>query len=183
MYELSEVPGDHNVVRGSLGSNIGEGVIGIKSGHETITIFPDALKVLQDYHEGKYPFKIAAASSADTPRAVKIGRAAMARLEIVPGVTMREVFNKGWDKGFEGNLQIGRSPPLSSDKSSTHFPILKEKCGIDYSGMLFFDDCNWGDHCTKVANACPGVVTVRTPRGLEAAQWTAGLEAYEKRYR
>jgi len=33
--------------------------------------------------------KIAAASSADTPKAVKIGKTAMGLLEILPGVTMR----------------------------------------------------------------------------------------------
>lgn len=182
MYELHQVPTDKDVVKGSLGDGVGDGVIGVKSGHETIKLFPDALKVLQDYHAGKYPFRIAAASSADTPLAVQIGRAAMDRLEVLPGVSMREVFNRGWEPGFEGHLQIGRSPPLSSDKSRTHFPILKAETGTGYEGMLFFDDCNWGDHCQKVAKACPGVVCVRTPRGLQMQQWEQGLSEYTKRY-
>jgi hypothetical protein len=71
-------------------------------------------------------------------------------VQIVPGVTLREVFNQGWDSGFEGNLQIGRTPPLSSDKSRSHFPILRERTGVEYAHMLFFDDCNWGDHVSKV---------------------------------
>ena len=61
---------------------------------------------------------------ADTPLAVSIGRKAMSMLEVDAGVTVRQVFAKGWPEGFEGNLQIGRSPPLSSDKAVTHFPIL-----------------------------------------------------------
>jgi magnesium-dependent phosphatase 1 len=53
--------------------------------------------------------------------------------------------------------------------------------------MLFFDDCNWGDHCAAVANGCRekasglGPVTVRTPRGLQVADWEEGLEAYRRR--
>ena len=51
-----------------------------------------ALRVFQEYWTGKYPgMRLAAASSADTPLAVKIGRKAMTLLEIVPGVTMEEV--------------------------------------------------------------------------------------------
>ena len=40
--------------------------------------------------------------------------------------------------------------------------------------MLFFDDCNWGDHCAAVGNGCRekasglGPVTVGTPRGYKS---------------
>ena len=46
--------------------------------------------------------------------------------------------------------------------------------------MLFFDDCNWGDHCAAVANGCRdemtglGPVVVRTPRRL---RWPSGRRA------
>ena len=68
-------------------SKQGKGVIGVKSGGQVIKIFPGALRVLQAIHAGKYPgpMRLATASSADTPRAVQIGKAAMAILEIVPG--------------------------------------------------------------------------------------------------
>ena len=45
------------------------------------------------------------------------------------------------------NLQIGRQPPLSSDKSRTHFPIIQRETGVPYDEMLFFDDSVWSDHC------------------------------------
>ena len=77
-------------------------------------------------------------------------------LEIFPGVTVREVFAKGWPEGFEGNLQIGRTPPLSPEKHQTHFPILQSETQIAYNKMLFFDDCNWGDHCANVEKYCTG---------------------------
>lgn len=127
-------------------------MIGCKSGRSTITLFDGALHALRQIHKGVHPeMRCAAASSADTPQAVAIGRAALGILEVVPGVTVREVLATGWPDGFEGNVQIGRTPPLSSDKSATHFPLLLEKTGIPYAEMLFFDDCNWGDHCAKVS--------------------------------
>jgi magnesium-dependent phosphatase 1 len=146
------------------------------------------MRALQRFHAGEYPgMRIAAASSADTPLAVRIGRSALDVLEIFPGVTAREAFSIGWPAGFEGNLQIGRTPPLSSDKAATHFPILRRETGIAYDEMLFFDDCNWGDHCGAVARGCvearsgEGPVVVRTPRGLGIDEWELGLERFRQR--
>ena len=65
------------------------------------------------------------------------------------------------------------------------FPALKKATGVAYDAMLFFDDCNWGDHCAMVAQGCTekasgkGVVTVRTPRGLGEPEWRRGLEAFQ----
>ena len=82
MYTLDSIPTVKDAQRGKLGDK-GEGVVAVSSGYEDIRIFPAALTVLQDFYEGKYGSKmrIAAASSADTPRAVSIGRAAMGILE------------------------------------------------------------------------------------------------------
>lgn len=130
-----------------------------------------------------YPgVRIAAASSADTPLAVSIGKKSMSMLEIFPNVTMRDVFAMGWDDGFEGNIQIGRTHPLSSDKSKTHFPILHRETGIAYDKMVFFDDCNWGDHCSNVAAACPGVITQKTPTGLQEIEFFQALSMYDAKY-
>lgn len=182
MYTLSVVPTKDHAKLGNLG-DFGDGAIGVCSGREVIQLFPGALKVLQDFYLDKYPgMRIAAASSADTPLAVRIGKAAMNILEILPGVTMRMVFAKGWDDGYVGNIQIGRTPPLSSDKASTHFPILREATNVEYKDMLFFDDCLWGDHCGRVEKHCPGVVAVRTPDGLGEKEWLEGLKKYSQRY-
>ena len=143
MYTLDAVPTPKDAHRGQLNGK-GEGVVAVSSGYEDIRLFPAALKVLQDFYTGDvYPasMRIAAASSADTPRAVAIGRAAMGILEILPGVTMRQCFAKGWPAGFEGNLQIGRSPPLSSDKAATHFPILQRETGVPYNKVRVFPLC------------------------------------------
>jgi magnesium-dependent phosphatase 1 len=179
MYQLDEIPNaDKSCIRGMLGRSGKEGVVGVKSGRATVQLHPGAMLALQEFYNGKYPgMRIAAASSADTPHAVKIGRASLGLLEVVPGVTVRQVFNQGWDEGFEGNMQIGRTPPLSSRKEVTHFPILKEHTGIAYEDMLFFDDCNWGDHVGNVKRTC-GVVGHRTPHGLQEDDWIAGLKLY-----
>ena len=179
MYTLSQVPSSSDAILGDLG-DLGEGIIAVQSGRERIALFPGALRVLQEFYQGAYgAMRIAAASSADTPHAVKIGRTALGILEVVPGISVREVFARGWPPGFEGNLQIGRSHPLSSDKAATHFPFLKEATGVGYSDMLFFDDCNWGDNCGKVARRCKGVVTQRTPNGLQWQEWEEGLHNFE----
>ena len=54
-------------------------------------------------------------------------------------------------------------------------PITRAGCtsletGVPFDRMMFFDDCNWGDHCLAVSQGCVekatglGPVTVRTPR-------------------
>ena len=188
MYTLREVVDPGKNVRGSLGDDVGEGVVAAVSGRTRIRINPGALHALQNYYRGKYPgMRLAAASSADTPLAVRIGRSALAQLEIFPGVTAREVFAIGWPEGFEGNLQIGRTPPLSANKAATHFPILRRETGVPFDEMVFFDDCNWGDHCAAVAQNCVektsglGPVTVRTPRGMRVDEWERALKLYGDR--
>ena len=175
MYMLGDMP--DRPIKGDLNGR-GVGVIGVHSGPDVIKLFPGALAAMQEVADGKHPgMRMAVASSADTPRAEKIGRAAMEMLEILPGLTMKELLTRG---GFEDgrNLQIGRQPPLSSDKAQTHFPILQKATGIPYDEMLFFDDCGWGDHCANVERYCEGVVTQRTPRGLQLVEWNNALRKY-----
>lgn len=182
MYELREVPTHASTVRGTLNGDE-QGVTGVRSGDHLIRLFPASLAILRLFYLDAFPgMRIAAASSADTPHAVRIGRAAMGLLEVLPGVTLRQVFAKGWPEGFGGNLQIGRSPPLSSDKAETHFPLLRGETGVSYMDMLFFDDCNWGDHCANVERECPGVTVQRTPRGLQLAEWEAGLASFRAKW-
>ena len=187
MYELQHIPTAVDAVVGPLLEE-GEGVRAVRSGGDTISLFPGALRALQRVHAGEYDgaaeaggsgaLRLALASSANTPRAVAIGRAALGLLEVAPGATVLDVLRRGWPAGFEGHLQVGRSPPLSAQKWRTHFPALRDATGVPYGGMLFFDDANWDDHCALVAARCPGVVAQRTPRGLTEAEWEAGLRAF-----
>ena len=181
MFEMPSVPTASNVVRGDLNGR-GEGVIGVMSGRNKISLHEGSLVALQEHNDDKFPgMKVALASSANTPLACQIGRASLALLEVVPGVTVWDILMRDWN-GVDVN-QIGRQPPLSPNKSATHFPRLKEATSIPYDAMLFFDDCNWGDHCGQVAANCKeangkGVVTMRTPRGLGVKEFRAGIAAY-----
>ena len=164
-------------------------VVGAVSGRTVIRMHEGSRKALTEYYEGKYPgARLATASSADTPLAVKIGQSALRNLEIAPGVSAASVFAIGWEKEFDGNMQIGRTPPLSANKAQTHFPILRKFTNIEYHKMLFFDDCNWGDHCAAVESQCvepkAGLVPAiqRTPRGLGVKEWETALAKYKARH-
>lgn len=65
---------------------------------------------------------------------VSMYAAALKLLEVVPGTSVWDlVVGRDWN-GIDIN-QIGRQPPLSSNKSATHFPILREKTQIRYDRM------------------------------------------------
>ena len=130
-------------MKGDLGGR-GVAVVGVMSGRNRISLHDGSLLALQKHHDDEYPgMRVAFASSADTPFAERVGRAALRLLEVVPGTTVWDlVVERDW-KGRDVN-QIGRQPPLSSNKARSHFPALKTVTGIRYDRMLFFDDCNWG---------------------------------------
>ena len=180
MYEMRALPSGK--VMGDLNGR-GEGVIGVMSGRDKISLHKGSLIALQEHADGVYPgMKIALASSADTPFAEQIGRATLKMLEVFPGMTVWDLLMRDWD-GIDVN-QIGRQPPLSPNKAKSHFPRLREATGVRYDRMLFFDDCIWGDHCGMVAAACKepdtgkSVVTVTTPDGLGEKEWRKGIELY-----
>lgn len=184
MYEMPKIPSQDDAVMGDLNGR-GQGVVGVMSGGHQIRLHEGSLLALQNHHDGQYgdDMKLAFASSADTPLAEKIGRASLKLLQVVPGVTVWDlVVGRDW-QGKDVN-QIGRQPPLSSNKARSHFPFLKRETGIRYDRMLFFDDCIWGDHCGMVSNGCRepdtnlGPATVRTPNGLTKEKWHEGLKVY-----
>jgi magnesium-dependent phosphatase 1 len=181
MYEMPALPDRR--VRGDLNGR-GEGVVGVYSGPHKISLHAGSLQALQDHADGKHgTMKVCFASSADTPFAEKIGRASLKMLEVLPGLTVWDlVVGRDWN-GKDIN-QIGRQPPLSSNKAASHFPRLRQLTGIRYDKMLFYDDCNWGDHCGMVASGCrepdtkTGPAVLRTPYGLGIKEWNQGLKAY-----
>lgn len=66
-----------------------------------------------------------------------------------------------------------------TSRKTTHFRALHEESGVPYNEMLFFDDCNWGDHCADVT-ANFGVISQRTPRGMQLSEFHQGMEKYRK---
>ncbi len=102
-------------VQGDLGSGLGKGVIGVRSGGQTLQLFPGALQALQRIALNKYPgVRLAAASSADTANAEECAWKSFEMLEVLPGLTMEKLFSKGFEDIYPGNVQIGRG---SSERS------------------------------------------------------------------
>ena len=62
----------------------------------------------------------------------QVGRAALQLLEVVPGLTVWQLLMRDWE-GRDVN-QIGRQPPLSSNKAASHFPRLKQATGAPPGG-------------------------------------------------
>jgi len=138
-------------------------------GEEVVELYPGARLVLRELATNpKYAaVKIAVASSSLEP---SYSRACINGIEIVDGVTMKNMISFS---------QIGREGQLTSRKTS-HFKLLHEQSGIPYDEMIFFDDCNWGDHVGDLQDAF-GVVGVRTPNGLQLDEFHHGLEKYRNR--
>lgn len=145
MYEMSEIPTKKDRVMGSLASSVSvsgdagrdsdseEGVIGVYSGRNKISLHAGALVALQEqYCAHKYPgMKVCFASSADTPFAEQVGRATLQLLEIVPGVTIWQRLMQEWEQ-VDVN-QIGRQPPLSRYVYYTVFMCWVYMTSIQYS--------------------------------------------------
>ena len=84
---MPAVPTKADVVRGDLNGR-GEGVVGVMSGRNRISLHAGGLTALQEHADGAFPgMRVALASSANTPFAESIGRASLALLEVTPGVT------------------------------------------------------------------------------------------------
>ena len=66
----------------------------------------------------------------------------------------------------------------ASQVTATHFALLQRNTGVAFEKMVFFDDCNWGDNCARVARGCKGVVTQKTPHGLCKEAWALCLAKY-----
>eukprot|EP00536_Pseudo-nitzschia_multiseries_P011057 jgi/Psemu1/204829/e_gw1.358.52.1 len=175
--EMHELPGCPEIpVHGNLNPNATndngqqqKGVVGLKVPryHDTVTLYDGARRVL--YELATNPVykgvQLATASSSLEP---SYSYACLDGIEILPGLCLGDMMSYN---------QIGRTGKLSPDKV-THFQELHEESCVPYNEMLFFDDCNWGDHCRRVTNAF-GVVSQRTPRGLQWEEFHKGLKKYE----
>jgi len=185
MHELSGLPSvpvegpldptDNNSALGTVGMKVpsrrrgGRGFDwgGYNSNSEEIVeLYPGARLVLRELATNpKYKeVKIAVASTSLEP---SYSRACIDGLEIVEDVTMRDMISYA---------QIGRSGNLTSRKTS-HFRLIHEQSGVPYNEMLFFDDCNWGDHVGDLQSAF-GVFGVRTPNGLSLDDFHKGLKKF-----
>ncbi|CAJ1955765.1 unnamed protein product [Cylindrotheca closterium] len=169
--EMHELPGMPEIpVHGDLDDNGTQGVVGLQvmRYQDTVKLYPGARKVLHELATNpKYKdITLATASSSLEP---SYSYACLDGIEILPGVVMGDMMSHN---------QIGRTGRLSPDKVD-HFRLLHEESGIPYTEMLFFDDCNWGDHCARVSERY-GVVGQQTPYGLQWEEFLQGMSKFEK---
>jgi len=163
MHELDQPPTKR--ITGDLG-NGQVGVVGLQAGREIVQLYPGALVALQELttRPELQSVVVAAASTSLEPA---YAHTCLDRLEFLPG---RSVVSR------MTHLVIGRSGKLTKNKV-THFRELHAESGVPFDEMLFFDDCNWEDHCARV-NEAYGVVGHRTPKGLQVEDWHEGLRKY-----
>lgn len=135
---------------------------------EVVELYPGARRVLREIAtDPRYAdVKVAVASTSLEP---SYSRACLESIEVVEGVTMGDMISY---------KQIGRDGPYLTSRKTSHFRMIREESGgVPYEGMLFFDDCNWGDHVGDL-NREFGVVGVRTPQGLRLEEFHRGLEKF-----
>lgn len=174
MYTLSGRPsepieGDLNPKASGADRDKERGVIGLKVPYgPTVRLFDGAREVLRELvSDPKYEgIILAAASSSEEP---SYSYACLEGIEIIPGVTLSDIM---------AYHQIGRTGKLTSRKT-THFSLLHEESKVNYDEMLFFDDCNWGDHIRDISMTF-GVVGQRTPRGMQYSEFEKGLQLYRE---
>jgi len=147
------------------------GVIGMQvpGSSQAVYLYEGARKALREIGtDPKYKnVLIAVASTSLEP---SYSHHCIDHIEIFPRVTIRDILDHD---------EVGRSGHLTSRKT-THFKALHEESNVPYEEMLFFDDCNWGDHVKDLEDAY-GVTGQRTPYGLRMEEFYAGLEKYKKK--
>lgn len=128
--------------------------------------------------------KIAIASTAHSEFSEQASFAGLEILEFQPKTKLIQLINRNWPESVlkqKSHLQIGRRPPLSKFKHETHLPNLKNLAGVEYSEMIFFDDCLSRDHCTLVEQNLPELCCVRCPNGFNLPAFHEGLQKWRDR--
>ena len=180
MHELSGMPSipvegpldPNNPMDSPLGV-IGLGVRGNRrrwGSHEeeVVELYPGARLALRELLT-KPEYKNIQIGVASTSLEPSYSRACIAGIEITEGVYLKDIVTYA---------QIGRSGKLTSRKT-THFKLIHEESGVPYEDMLWFDDCNWGDHVGDL-NRAFGALGVRTPHGLQIKEFHDGLKMFSE---
>ena len=153
MFELSSAPTKYDAAAG-----------GVRAGSECVHLFPGALAVLRRLTDPAFSaVKIAVASSTTEPA---FAATCLEQLVVTdePRVTVADLVDY---------RQI-----YPANKGRRHFPALQRESNIPFSEMIFFDDCTYGDNCRDVSSACAGVLSMRTPSGLDERAFDDALKAF-----
>jgi len=153
MFELDGRPSRFDAEKG-----------GVRAGSDIVRLFPGAMTVLRTILAEPERFdgvQIAVASSTTHP---DYANTCLEELVVDANTGTKLADMVHYREIFPGN------------KGRQHVPNLKQKSGVPYNEMIFWDDCTYGDNCGDVARGCPGIVCVRTPQGLSENNFEYGLE-------
>ena len=131
-----------------------------RSGEE-VMLYPaarDCLRTLATSEEWKDALVCYASRCHETDWA----NACMRLLDVDKGLNVASCFSAPFKGIFMGGSKQG------------HFEVLKQKTGIDYEDMIFFDNERWT--ITEVSQL--GVTCVYTPNGVRQGQFEQGLEDF-----
>ena len=94
---------------------------------EMVALYPGARRVLRELATNRRyaGIRVAVASTSLEP---SYSRACLAGIEVMPGLTMKDMIS---------HAEIGRTGNLTSRKTS-HFRLIHEESGVPYEEMLFF---------------------------------------------
>ncbi|CAN0294980.1 unnamed protein product, partial [Discosporangium mesarthrocarpum] len=144
MFQLNSAPSGWN-----------ESTNTVIAGRGFVKIFPGAVLALRELHShDKFQETQVAVASATSHKSYAME--CLRCFEVSPGVKVDHILSYR---------------EIYPSHKGQHFNRLHELSGVPYNQMLFFDDCIWGDNCRDVERACPGVTTVKTPRGLTQELW------------
>lgn len=131
-----------------------------------VKLFPGAVHAFREIlHRPEFrDTKIALASTTRYPSHSKVLRESF---HVVPGRSIASV--------------VVSTQVYYDDSKVGHFESIREETGIEFHEMLFFDDCIWGDNIDDVERGCPGVVGIRTPKGMTIDKWNEGLAEFARR--
>ncbi len=150
------------------GNEVGTTGMKVPGTSQTVYLFDGARRALRELALDP-KFKDVLVAVASTSLEPSYSHKCLDHIQILPHVTMRDMIS--YD-------EIGRSGHLTSRKT-THFEALHYASQVPYNEMLFFDDCNWQDHCEDVSRSF-GVTSQRTPNGLKLNEFHTGLDKYRK---
>mmetsp|Transcript_109668 Transcript_109668/g.309316 ORF Transcript_109668/g.309316 Transcript_109668/m.309316 type:complete len:357 (+) Transcript_109668:3-1073(+) len=131
------------------------------SAGEEIRLLQGAREALRELADAE-GVTVAVASSSYAEKALPL----LDAFEVKPGVRIRDVLGDNLVEIYYRRSE-GKRP---------HFEALREKSGVPYDAMLFFDDAQ--DNVATVASL--GVVCEHTPDGLSSSAWASGLRKYAR---
>ena len=182
-FEVPNLPEKANAIKNSKTGLIDKISCGENPETDDLKLLPEVIECFQFIKNQKLLWEecqFGIASTSYTRHTEKCTRASLAIFEIDEKMTLLQFLNRNrYENGKETSqqLQIGRRPPLSCDKSVHIKNIINcSDFNIKEEDILFFDDDT--GHVENVGNKMPNVKIVHCPEGLTMERLKYGLSKF-----